>query len=273
MKKGLLIGGVILVVVIVAVVIFLFAGLDELVRTAVEKAGSQVTGVKVTLNKAEVSPTEGRATLRGLVVGNPAGFKTDNAFKMNAISVAIDVATVTKDPIVIKQVVVAAPEITYELGEKGSNIDVIKNNVSGPGSAAGKKSESKGPKLIIENLYIRGGKVNVSAVALGGKSMTASLPEIHLKDIGKKKGGASQAEVAESVMAALTNRVGGFVSKLDLSGVLKGVEKVPDALKGIAGGAGKKAGEAAESVSKGAGKALEGVGEGAGGAVKKLFGK
>lgn len=269
MKKGLLIGGAVLVVVIAAAVFLMFAGLNDLVKAAVEKAGSQATGVKVTLNKADISPTQGRATLSGLVVGNPAGFKTDSAFKMNAISVTIDVASVTKDPIVIKQVVVTDPIVSYELGDKGSNIDVIKNNVSGPGSAAGKKSESQGPKFIIENLYVRGGKVNVSAVALGGKSMTASLPEIHLKDIGKKKGGASQAEVAESVMAALTKRIDGFVSQLDLSGVLKGVEKVPDALKGIAGGAGKKAGAAAE----GAGKALQGVGEGAEGAVKKLFGK
>lgn len=267
MKRGLLIGGAVLIVVIVAAVYFLIAGLDELVRAAVEQAGSKVTQVEVTLDKAEVKPTEGRAALRGLEVGNPAGFRTDNAFKMGSINVTIDTATVTQDPIVIKEVVVAGPEVTYELGTEGSNIDAIKRNVERYGSGE-KKAEAEGPKVIIENLYVRDGKVNVSAVPLGGKSMTASLPEIHLKDIGKDKGGASHGEVAEKVMAALTSRVDGFVSGLDLSGVFEGVKDVPKALEGLAGGSMEKAGEAA----KGAGDAAKGVGEEAEKGLKKLLG-
>ena len=94
MKKVLMIGGAVLIVVIVAVVYFFFAGLDGLVKAAVEKFGSEVTQVEVTLDKAEVTLTEGRAVLRGLEVGNPAGFETDAAFKMGSISVTIDAATV-----------------------------------------------------------------------------------------------------------------------------------------------------------------------------------
>jgi hypothetical protein len=256
MKKGLLIGGAVLIVVIVAAVVFLFTGLGGVVKAAIEKAGSEVTQVKVTLNNAEVTPTEGRAALHGLVIGNPVGFQTDSAFKMGLISVTLDTATVTQDPIVIKEVVIADPEVIYELGAQGSNIDVIRNNVERFGSG-GKTSESKGPKVVIENLYVRGGKVNVSAVPLGGTSMTASLPEIHLQDIGKDKGGASYGEVAEKVMTALTSQIGGFVAGLDLGGVLKGVEVMPDALKGLTGGAAEKAGEATEGVAKGAGEAVK----------------
>ncbi len=268
MKKGLLIGGGGLIVVIAAAVFFLVAGIDELVRVAVEEVGSEVTQVEVTLAKAEVAPTEGRAVLSGLRVGNPAGFETDSAFSMGAISVTIDAATVTQDPVVIKEIVITGPEVTYELGSDGSNIDAIKKNVARFG-AGGEKADSEGPKVVIEHLYVRGGKVNVSAVPLGGKSMTVPLPEIHLQDIGKDEGGASHGEVAQEVLAALTDRVGGFVTGLDLGGVFDGVKDVPDALKGLAGGAVDKAKDVGKSVTKGAEDAIKGAGD----AAKKLFGK
>jgi len=261
MKKGLLIGGAMVIVVIVAAVaFFLFAGLGGVVKAAVEKVGSEVTQVTVTLDKAELAPTEGRAALHGLTVGNPAGFQTDNAFKMGSISVTIDTATVTQDPVVIKEVVITDPQVTYEIGAGGSNIDAIKKNIEGYGAGGEKKAESEGPKVVIENLYVRGGMVNVSAVPLGGKSTTASLPEIHLMDIGKDKGGADYGEVAEKVMAEITGQVGGLVAGLDLGGVLEGVTDVPEALKGLTGGAGA------------AGEAVKGAGEEAGEAVKKLLG-
>jgi len=274
MKKGLLIGLAVVIIIVGGVVFFLLSNLDDLVRTAVEKAGTEVTQVDVTLNKVNIEVTAGKAALGGLQVANPAGFKTDYAFQLGEISVALDTATVTQDPIVIKEVVVSAPKVTYELGAQGSNIDVIKQNVSrfGGSGGGGQASESKGPKVVIENLYVRGGQVNVSAVALGGKAMTANLPEIHLKDIGKDKGGAGPGEVAEKVMTALTSKVGGLVGNLDLSGILEGVPNLPDNLKGLAGEAAGKAGETMKGVTEGATGATEGITKGAGDAVKKLLG-
>lgn len=272
MKRGIAIGGAVLIVAIVAVVYSLLSGLGGIVKAAVEKYGTEAIQVQVTLDEAEVAPTEGRAALRGLEVGNPAGFKTDNAFEMGSISVTMDTATVTEDPIVIKEVAIDNPVVTYELGAEGSNIDAIKKNVGGSGSGSGKKeSDWEGPKVVIQNLYVRGGKVNVSAVPLGGKTMSATLPDIHLKNIGKKGGGATPAEVAETVIAALTKQVGGFVAGLDLSAVFEGVTEVPAALKGLKGLPVGKAGKAAKGVTEGAGDALKGAAEGAGKALDKLF--
>ena len=225
MKKGLFIGVGVLVVVIAVAAYVLFAGLDDLVKTAVEKGGSAATKVDVTLDKAQVKLSDGSATLTGLKVGNPPGFKSGSAFELGSVSVKIDTSTVTSDPVVIKEVVVQSPKVTYEMGPNGSNIDVIKKNVEQmAGGGGSSQSSGEGKKVVIENLYVRGGSVGISATALGGKTMTAALPEIHLKDIGKDKGGADASTVAAEVMAALTSRVNGFVSGLDLSGVLKGGE-------------------------------------------------
>ena len=99
--------------------------------------------------------------------------------------------------------------------------------------------------------------------------MTAVLPEIHLTDIGKDKGGADANEVASKIMVALTKNVGGFISGLDISSVFDGMTNVPDSLKGMAGGAMEKAGEVMKGVTggssdgavKGAGDAVKGAGD------------
>jgi hypothetical protein len=276
MKKIILIGGGLVVVVIVAAVFLFASNIDALVKTAVEKGGSEATQVKVTLAKAEVKLTEGSASLSGLVVGNPDGFKTDSAFELGAISVKIDTATITQDPVIIKEVVITKPKVTYEIGSNGSNIDAIKRNVeklAGGGGGSASSGGEEGPKVIIEHLYLRDAEVNVSATMLGGKTMSSTLPEIHLTDIGKDKGGANPGEVASKVMAALTSKVGGFVSNLDLSSVLEGATNLPESLKGMAGGAAEKASEALKGVTSG--DAASGAGDAvkeAGGALKKLFG-
>jgi len=243
-------GFLVLVLVIVGAVFYFLVNLGDLVKMAVEKGGSEATQVTVTLAKAEVKPAEGRATLSGLVVGNPPGFTSDYAFELGSISVQIDAVTITKDVVIINEIVVQDPKVIYELGAEGSNIDAIKKNVArraGGGALGG----GEGPRIIIEHLYIRGGTVAISATALGGKTMSTPLPDIHLTDIGKDKGGADASEIAATVMAALTGKVGGLVSGLDISSVFEGMANVPNALKGMAGGAADKAG----------------------GALKKLFGK
>lgn len=234
MKLGFKTGFLVLVLVLVGTVFYFLVNLGDQIKTAVEEAGSAVAGVTVTLASAEVKPAKGIATLRGLTVGNPPGFKTANAFDLGEITVAVDAATITKDLVIVNEVAVQDPRITYEIGADGGNIEIIANNAerfAGGGAGA---------KFIIEHLYLRGGTLVVSAAALGGRTMTFHLPEIHLTDIGKDQGGANSTEIAAKVLAALTGKIGAFVSGLDLSSVLEGAANVPASLKGPAGGAGQK---------------------------------
>lgn len=254
-----------LVVVVAAAVVFLFASLDSLVETAIEDIGSEATQTSVRLDEAEISPTSGAGALRGLTVGNPKGFKTKTAFELGEVSIKLDIGTVTEDTIVIKEIVIAGPRVTYEIGPNGTNIDAIKKNVNafagGEKQAAKKQGDDEGPKIVIENLYIRGGEVNVSATALGGKTLGAPLPDLHLKDIGKKKGGASPGEVIEQVLNAVSNSIGKSVGTLNLDSVLGAVE----------GGA-KGALDAVQGGTKSLGGVVEEGTKSLGGAVKGLFG-
>ena len=277
MKRGLLIGSGVVVIAIVAIVFFVFSSLDGLIKDAVEKYGSEITKAKVSLNEVKVDIGSGKGALSGLNVGNPAGFKTPSAFKLGGISVNIDTGTVTSDPVVIKEIVIDAPEVTYELSGSGSNIAAIQKNVEsymsqfgGGGDKAAKKDDGEGPKLVIENLYVRGGKVNVSAniPLMEGKSLGAPLPDIHLKDIGKedKGDGATPAEVAEKVLTSIGDSAKKAVGGL---GIGESLDSLKKSLGGMAEGAGKAitegAGSAGESITKGV--------EGAGDKLKKMFGK
>ncbi len=292
MKRGLLIGGVLVVVVVVAVVAYVVLNINPIVKDSVKTYGSEITKVAVNLDEVDISPWTGKGKLVGLSVGNPKGYETDSAFKLGLVSVDLDVGSVTSDTVIIHEIVIAAPQVTYELGPGGSNIDVIRKNVDdflggakksdGGAKPSGEtKSEEGGPKIIIENLIIRDGTVSVSAALLKGKKLSVPLPGIHLKDIGKAQGGASPGEVAEKIMASVTDGATKAVGSLNISGLVEGAagmvedvskgatEAVKDLGKNLPTDAiGKSLGDGAGDATK----AIEEGAESAGKALKKLFG-
>ncbi len=271
--KKVLIGVGVLVVIIAGGLYFVFSSLDSIIKAAVEKYGSESTQTKVTLNEVKLSVTSGKGALRGLTLGNPKGFNTESAMKFGEVSVTVDPKTVTSDVVVIKEIRITSPQITYELGSGGSNFDAIQKNVeayTGGGSKQPAKEEKKddgkkGPKLVIENLYITGGKVGVSAAFLKGKTVGGTLPDIHLKDIGKEKKeepGATPGEVIKKVMDSISSGASKAVSALNIDGLTK-------SLKGAADGAMEKLKDGGSGVGDTMKKGVEGAGD----ALKGLFGK
>jgi hypothetical protein len=259
-----------MVVVLTGVLIFfLIFSMDSLVTMAVEKYGSQALDADVTLKKTQISLKSGKGTLTGLKVGNPKGFETESAFELGEISLTIDASTITKDTVVIKEILIVAPKVTYEIGPDGSNLDALQRNAASkagggseaPGDSAPADGGTKkgGKKLIIESLIIRDGKVNVSAVGLQGKKMTADLPMVRMANIGKSGGGATPEEVIKKLIDALNQAAGGAVKNL-------GIGKVVDEVEGVVKGA-KEMLETGDPVE------IEKKAEEIGDAVKGLFGK
>jgi hypothetical protein len=269
MKKTFVMAGAavgVIVLVVVGVLVFLVSNLDGLVKKAIETVGSEVTGVKISVGAVKISLTEGKGSITGVTIGNPSGFKTANAFTLGEIALALDTGTVTKDPVVIKEIKVGAPQVTYEMAAGGSNIDAIQKNVQAfaakaGGGGAAKPAEKKeaadgkaGPKLVIDRLAVSGGQVTL-ATPIPGAQATGKLGDITLTGIGRDKGGATPAQVAQQFLDALSK------SAVQAAGQM-GIGKALD-------DAAKKAGEAAA----GATGAAKGAAEGAAGAVKGLLGK
>ena len=258
MKKILIIGVILVVAVIGVGAYVLFSSINSVVKAAVEQIGSDATGTQVTLNDVEISPTDGLGALRGFRMTNPKGFAEGDAFKFDEVSLTLDVSTILSDPVVIKEVVIDRPEVTYAIGDGSSNVEEIQKNVNtyagsnGSGSAGG--SSSEGPRIVIENLYMRNGTVSVSAPGVTDESLTTPLPDIHLTDIGADGNGATPAEVARQTMAALVASAKQAVKSVDVDALLKGAgEMAGEAQKELekaTEGAGEAVDEASESLKK-----------------------
>lgn len=230
MRKIILAAVAVVAVAVGAGIAFLTSNLDSLVKKIIETVGTEVAGVKVEVGEVKISLREGTASIAGLTVGNPAGFTSPQAFRLGAISVALDTGSLTGNPIVVKDIQVSAPEVTYELGANGgSNIDAIQKNVAAKsGGSGGAPAKGEDKKLVIDRLAIAKGTVTL-ATALPGVKGSAALGDVVLTGIGRKSGGATASEVARQVLDALAKSA-------MKAGQSLGVGNVGEAVKGAVPG-------------------------------------
>ena len=255
MKKTLLGIGIGLVILLVVVVLVGSLFLNGAVKRAIETVGPKLTQVTVTLDKASVSVLSGSGSIHGLVVGNPEGFKTPQAISVGSASLALQPGSIFSDKLVIRSINLQSPEITFEGGFGGNNLQKILDNVD---EATGGKSTNAAPetakssrKLEVDDFVISNAKLNVSVTGMGGKSIPVILPDIHLTQLGTGPDGITAAE--------LTKRV------------LQEVEKVAvQAADGAMANLGKNATDAAKDLQKNLEKnAGEKIGKGIGDLFKK----
>jgi hypothetical protein len=117
MKKGLIYGGgAVVVIVVIAVALVIFRA-GDVIKAVVEELGPQMTKSEVTLEKVDLSLSSGEANLSGLLIGNPESFKTPHVFKLDNISVKIDIGSIGEDTIVIKEISINAPDVIAEFGK------------------------------------------------------------------------------------------------------------------------------------------------------------
>jgi len=237
------------VALVSSVVLHLWLG--TLIKTGVEQVGPTVTRTSVTLKNVDIGLLAGRAQLEGLAVGNPQGFQAPTALKVETARVRIKWGTVLSDRVVIEEITIDGPEVTYEGMLAKSNFGTILDNVqsfssSGPspkrGGVPAQPARSAEKKILIKELNLTNGRVAVwmGTGVLGNQSLSVPLPDIHLKDIGKDSGGATVAEALSAVFGALNKATGQAVA-----GAAKPLQKGALA--------------AGEAVGQGVSKAVEGV--------------
>lgn len=216
MKKWIFIGLGAIVILLIVVVVVGVSKLGPLVKMAVNTYGPKITNTELRVDDVGISLFSAEAKLKKFFLGNPKGFKSPSAMKVGSIYVDVDRGSITKNPIIINRIEVVEPEITYEKQGKSDNFQSILNNVQKnvPQKGSTQKETAKegpGKKLIINDFIVKKGKVNLAVAmaggALGDQKIKTNLPDIHLKDIGKKKGGASAAEVAKQIVAALYGEI------------------------------------------------------------------
>jgi hypothetical protein len=228
MRKLLFRSLLVLVLVSAGTAWWLFHSLDALVASAIRTYGPQITGVAVKVDSVKIDIAQGNATLHGLEVGNPTGYRTERAISVARVNMSLDIASLTKDIVRINEIVIEQPAVTYEYAPDGSNLDVIERNVKAYIAArSGDKAPSAEPqkRVVIENLYVRGARAKVSADVLQGKVVELPIADLHLRDIGKKSKGATPADVAYQVLGSVAQATGSAAAQLHLGGLADSVRR------------------------------------------------
>ena len=251
MKKLIIRVSVALIILVLLGILTIGFFLDAAVKRAVETVGPMLTQVEVKLDSASFSLLSGTGKLKGLLVGNPTGYKTPSAIQVGTASLAIQPGSVFSSKVIIRSINVQAPEITFETDLKGNNLSKILANLqaaTGGGGATPAKQDSKASrKLQVDDFLISGGKIHVSVTALGANSATVPLPDIHLTGLGQGPDGITAAEltkvviqavekeavqVSSSVVADLGKNAAGLTKGLG-NGATGAVDKVTKGLGGL----------------------------------------
>ena len=233
------------------VVYYALTNLSSIIESSIETFGSEATQTQVSLSSVDLSLAEGTAALNGLTVGNPSGYSSNNAVSLGRINVAIDLDSLQScsatgcDVVTLKEVSVDSPEILYELGQGGNNLETIQKNVeaytAGLSGGSSGSSSSSGTKLIIDRLVIRGGQI---AVQRGDSKLAdVPLPTIDMKNIGRSQGGVEPGQVASIVVGRIMQASLGAVATAGIQGILSGAGDTVEGVGGILEDGGKKAGD------------------------------
>lgn len=212
-------GGVVSLAVIAVVMLIVFV--NPSVKAAIEEGGTLALKVPVTVDDVDISFSDGKVSIKGLNVANPQGFKSSHAVKLGEIYVNLDPYSLSKDIVVIDDILIDGLDVSVETGMKGTNlkqlvknVEELKNKVSevtgvpssGPTSTPkGGQASSPGKKFFVKRLSITNGKGRLSGTFTGGKGITVKLKDKTLTNLGGKDGkGLSMSEVFAVVMGAVS---------------------------------------------------------------------
>jgi uncharacterized protein involved in outer membrane biogenesis len=220
--------------------------LGSIVKIGVEKAGPRVTKTDVKLQSAKLSIFSGSGELKGFVIGNPEGFKSPSALKVDSVAIHVQPRSVLSDKVIIQSISLLSPDITFEGDLSGNNLGKLLDNIKGSSEkdkqTTTKTEKSSQKKFEVDDFLITGAKVHLSTTLLGGGATTRPIPEIHLKNLGQGPDGITAAELGEQVFAALFQNTikavteqAGNIGKDAANQILKGTTTnvVPNVTKGI----------------------------------------
>lgn len=228
---------ILVVAALVTVYLTVLLGTGKIAREVISRVGPSLLGCEMTLTDVKVSPLLNSVTVTGLDVGNPKGFSSPNLFKMQEFHIDLSLGSLLSDTIEINEIRIDGMEITYETKFTSTNLGQVLENVNAATATneptpAPEKDEpvveepvpGSGKKLVIHNLYINDAKVSIAITGAGG--VPVAIPDIHLKELGKEKDGASIAEIIEKTLQAISE---GIVSVGDGFGELgKGLKNLGD---------------------------------------------
>lgn len=257
-----IVAGVLIALAVIILIICM--NLGTTVKVVGEKLVTQLTKGETTIGDASISLLSGRVTLSDIQIKNPTvnaagetiSFTNDSFFKLGKIDIDLNVPSLLKDTIEVREILIDAPQITYEKTPlNDSNLHAILANVEAAAGPADKTQDdakpepepepkqadqAAGKKVVITHLLITNATVNLSSCGL---TAPLTISKVELNDLGKEEEGVSMATAICETFTKL------------FTAIFDGVKQIGVAVLDITKSAGKQLKEAGSQL-KDAGKQL-----------------
>ena len=211
MKKIILPVSLVVILVAVGLVWWAYSSLDEIVREAIERHGTEAAGSPVLVESVQLSLSldQGQGVIEGLVLRNPEGFPEGNALRIGRIEIEVDTASATSNPIVIQSVRLLEPEVNFLMNAAlKSNFDVLRENLQERKASpeASESSTSETLRIVIREFILGDGKVTAQVAAFGENSLDIELVGAEQQDLGAPNGVAPR-ELARDLLNRVSRQV------------------------------------------------------------------
>jgi len=182
-----------LLVIIAAMMWLFFAQMGSVVKAGIEAAGTEALKVPVKLEKVSLSPWSGRASLGSLEIGNPEGFKTQHAVRIQQVDLVLDLDRSEEKLLVIKELILDGIEVNAESSSSGTNLArIIENIRQSPPATAATPNAQPDVKFLTEQVFLRG--IRASAT---------TLPDMQISGLGADTGGITPAQLTSAILEKL----------------------------------------------------------------------
>ena len=195
--------------------------LNALVKGGIETMGPQILGVPVTLEDVDIALLSGttmQAGLTRLVVNNPEGYETDSAVSLPDIRVQVDWNSLLKDTVIVEEILIVAPAITFEWSLRGSNLGTIQENVKrNTRSGSDDNGREEGDRheegqafdktVHIKKVMVKDAIINVSFTGGQSEVIRLPLPDLELRDIGKPSGGVTLSQASAFIFEEIYDAI------------------------------------------------------------------
>ena len=258
MKGKIIIAAAVVVVLLLVAVVVATSNLGKIVKFGVEKGGTLVLGVPTQLERATVSVRNGTVGLDGLTIGSPQGFKEPTMFELGRMQATVDIGSLRKEEIVVREVVIDGAKITLEFAGGKTNWGTVLKRLEGEPKDEEAKQESQ-KKIRIGRIVFSNGEVRIAGIPLAG-SATVPLPTLEITDLASADGtpqtvGKVLANVIRSLHKAILAAAGDVLPVERLQTLrqeaLSAVNDAGEAVREAAAGAAKDAAERAKGVLSG----------------------
>lgn len=227
MMKKIIIGVLLAGVLLIGGGIYLvFSNLDGIIEQAIETAGSDAVGTRVSVDSVKVELTAGRATIYGFAVANPAGFSNADMISFDELSVALDMANITSENIGILSIVARNPRVVYETVNNRSNLDVVNEKLGGSNTSA--QPADSGSSSI--NLSV--GRVQIDGI--GATVISDMLPqtmEVNLGNIDLQNLKGTPEQIASQITRPLINQLANNAARALMSASAEVLKEKADATR------------------------------------------